>query len=105
MEPGGKGPTFDRRPVLAEALETARRPRRQGRLPAIVAGWTACRRDAFTSSAGLMAHGTGFIVAELGRTLTRSSLTLRAAIAEKERKMDCRAHLRSAGCPQGAGHG
>ena len=96
----GKGAdALDRRPQLAAALSAAR----SGKCPVIVAKLDRLSRDvAFIS--GLMAQRVPFIVAELGADADPFMLHLYAALAEKERRLICRAHESCAGAAQGAGH-
>ena len=95
----GKGAdALDRRPQLAAALSAAR----SGKCPVIVAKLDRLSRDvAFIS--GLMAQRVPFIVAELGADADPFMLHLYAALAEKERPADFRAHARRTCAAQGAG--
>lgn len=88
VETGKGADALDRRPVLAEALETARKAKARTKddCPVIVAKLDRLSRDVHFIS-GLMAHGTGFIVAELGANADPFFLHIYAAIAEKERKL------------------
>lgn len=88
VETGKGADALDRRPVLAEALETARKAKAKSKddCPVIVAKLDRLSRDVHFIS-GLMAHGTGFIVAELGANADPFFLHIYAAIAEKERKL------------------
>lgn len=88
VETGKGADALDRRPVLAEALATARRTKATTRedCPVIVAKLDRLSRDVHFIS-GLMAHGTGFIVAEHGANTDPFMLHIYAAIAEKERRL------------------
>jgi DNA invertase Pin-like site-specific DNA recombinase len=79
----GKGcEALDRRPVLAEALEAAKRLKG----PVIVAKLDRLSRDvAFVS--GLMARKVPFIVSELGADVDPFMLHIYASLAEKERAL------------------
>jgi DNA invertase Pin-like site-specific DNA recombinase len=82
VETGKGADALDRRPQLAQALETARRTKS----PVIVSKLDRLSRDvAFIS--GLMAQRVPFIVAELGADADPFMLHLFAALAEKERRL------------------
>ena len=82
VETGKGADAIDRRPMLAQALEAARK----ARCPVVVAKLDRLSRDvAFI--AGLMAQRVPFIVAELGADADPFMLHLYAALAEKERRM------------------
>lgn len=88
VETGKGADALDRRPILSEALATARRTKAATRedCPVIVAKLDRLSRDVHFIS-GLMSQGTGFIVAELGANADPFFLHIYAAIAEKERKL------------------
>lgn len=88
VETGKGADALDRRPVLTEALATAKRTKAATRedCPVIVAKLDRLSRDVHFIS-GLMSQGTGFIVAELGANADPFFLHIYAAIAEKERKL------------------
>lgn len=88
VETGKGSDALDRRPVLTEALATARKIKAATRedCPVIVAKLDRLSRDVHFIS-GLMSQGTGFIVAELGANADPFFLHIYAAIAEKERKL------------------
>ena len=73
---------LEKRPQLAEAIETARRLH----APVLVAKLDRLSRDVHFIS-GLMAHRVEFIVVDLGRQSDPFILHLYAALAEKERFM------------------
>ena len=82
VETGKGADALDRRPVLSEALQVARKTK----APVIVAKLDRLSRDvAFI--AGLMAQRVPFIVAELGAEADPFMLHLYAALAEKERSL------------------
>ncbi len=82
VETGKGADALDRRPVLAAALDQARRLR----CAVVVAKLDRLSRDvAFV--AGLMAQRVPFVVAELGSGVDPFVLHLYAALAEKERAM------------------
>jgi DNA invertase Pin-like site-specific DNA recombinase len=82
VETGQGHDALDRRPVLAEALATAKRLK----VPVIVAKLCRLSRDvAFIS--GLMARRVPFIVAELGADVDPFMLHIYASLAEKERSL------------------
>jgi len=93
----GKGAdALDRRPQLAAALAAAK----IARYCVLVSKLDRSSRDvAFVS--GLMAQRVPFIVAELGRDADPFMLHLYAALAEKERTADLRAHQGRAGDQEG----
>ena len=88
VETGKGSDALDRRPVLNEALATARKMKAATRedCPVIVAKLDRLSRDVHFIS-GLMAHGTGFVVAEHGANTDPFMLHIYAAIAEKERRL------------------
>lgn len=82
VETGKGADALDRRPVLSEALQVARKTK----APVIVAKLDRLSRDvAFI--AGLMAQRVPFMVAELGAEADPFMLHLYAALAEKERSL------------------
>ncbi len=82
IETGKGADALDRRPVLAQALERARREK----CPVVVAKLDRLSRDvAFI--AGLMAQKVPFIVAELGADADPFMLHIYAALAEKQRRL------------------
>ncbi len=82
VETGKGADALDRRPVLSEALQVARK----SKAPVIVAKLDRLSRDvAFI--AGLMAQRVPFVVAELGADADPFMLHLYAALAEKERSL------------------
>lgn len=88
VETGKGADAIDRRPMLAEALDTARRAKHRTKqdCPIIVAKLDRLSRDVHFIS-GLMRFGTGFIVVEHGANADSFMLHIYAAIAEKERKL------------------
>lgn len=82
IETGKGSDALDRRPELAEALQTAR----QRKLPVLVSKLDRLSRDVHFIS-GLMAQRVEFIVTELGRQADPFVLHLFAALAEKERQL------------------
>jgi DNA invertase Pin-like site-specific DNA recombinase len=82
VETGKGADALDRRPVLAAALEAARK----AKCPVIVAKLDRLSRDVHFIS-GLMAHRISFIVAELGPDVDPFMLHIYAALAEKERAL------------------
>lgn len=88
IETGKGADALNRRPILTEALATAKRTKATTRkdCPVIVAKLDRLSRDVHFIS-GLMSQGTGFIVAELGANADPFFLHIYAAIAEKERKL------------------
>jgi DNA invertase Pin-like site-specific DNA recombinase len=82
VETGKGADALDRRPVLAAALEAARK----AKCPVIVAKLDRLSRDVHFIS-GLMAHRVSFIVAELGPDVDPFMLHIYAALAEKERAL------------------
>jgi DNA invertase Pin-like site-specific DNA recombinase len=73
---------LDRRPILREALATAKK----GKAAVVVAKLDRLSRDvAFIS--GLMAQGVPFVVCDLGAGCDPFMLHIYAALAEKERSM------------------
>lgn len=82
IETGKGADALDRRPVLSEALQVARKTK----APVIVAKLDRLSRDvAFI--AGLMSQRVPFVVAELGADCDPFTLHLYAALAEKERSL------------------
>jgi len=82
IETGKGADALDRRPVLSQALQVARKTK----APVIVAKLDRLSRDvAFI--AGLMSQRVPFIVAELGADADPFMLHLYAALAEKERSL------------------
>lgn len=82
VETGKGADALDRRPVLSEALQVARKTK----APVIVAKLDRLSRDvAFI--AGLMVQRVPFVVAELGAEADPFMLHLYAALAEKERSL------------------
>lgn len=82
VETGKGADALDRRPVLSEALQVARKTK----APVIVAKLDRLSRDvAFI--AGLMAQRVPFMVVELGAEADPFMLHLYAALAEKERSL------------------
>ncbi len=88
VETGKGADALDRRPMLAGALEAARKvkARTKADCPVIVAKLDRLSRDVHFIS-GLMVHGTGFIVAEHGVNTDPFMLHIYAAVAEKERRI------------------
>ncbi len=82
IETGKGANALERRPMLAEALQRARRLKG----PIIVAKLDRLSRDVHFIS-GLMQHKTPFIVAELGADTDPFMLHIYAALAEKERRL------------------
>lgn len=82
VETGKGSDALDRRPELAEALQTAR----EHRLPVLVSKLDRLSRDVHFIS-GLMLQRVEFIVTELGRQADPFVLHLFAALAEKERQL------------------
>jgi DNA invertase Pin-like site-specific DNA recombinase len=82
IESGKGADALDRRPVLREALTTAKRHK----AAIIVAKLDRLSRDVHFIS-GLMAHRVPFVVAELGPDVDPFVLHLYAALAEKERAL------------------
>jgi DNA invertase Pin-like site-specific DNA recombinase len=82
IETGKGADALERRPVLASALQAARRLKG----PIVVAKLDRLSRDVHFIS-GLMAHKISFLVAELGADTDPFVLHLFAALAEKERAM------------------
>src|SRR5579862_7114620 len=82
VETGKGSDALDRRPQLAEALQTAR----QRKLPVLVSKLDRLSRDVHFIS-GLMAQRVEFIVTELGRQADPFVLHMFAALAEKERSL------------------
>jgi DNA invertase Pin-like site-specific DNA recombinase len=81
-ESGAGSDALEKRPQLANAIETARKVRG----PILVAKLDRLSRDVHFVS-GLMAHRVEFIVTDLGRQSDPFILHLYAALAEKERLM------------------
>lgn len=82
VETGKGSDALDRRPQLADALQTAR----QRKLPVLVSKLDRLSRDVHFIS-GLMLQQVEFIVTELGRQADPFVLHLFAALAEKERQL------------------
>lgn len=82
IETGKGADALERRPILAAALDEARRRR----CPVVVAKLDRLSRDvAFIAT--LMAQRVPFLVSELGRDVDPFALHLFAALAEKERAL------------------
>ena len=86
IETGKGADAIERRPQLAAALAEARR---HGKCAVAVSKLDRLSRDVHFIS-GLMAHRVSFVVAELGADVEPFMLHLHAA--ERERKVDQRAH-------------
>jgi DNA invertase Pin-like site-specific DNA recombinase len=82
VETGKGSDALDRRPQLAQALQTAQ----ERRLPVLVSKLDRLSRDVHFIS-GLMLQRAEFIVCELGRQADPFVLHLFAALAEKERQL------------------
>ncbi len=82
VESGKGADALDRRPVLAGALDAARK----STCPILVAKLDRLSRDVHFIS-GLMAHKVPFVVAELGPDVDPFLLHIYAALAEKERAL------------------
>jgi len=89
VETGKGADALDRRPVLAEALATAKRAKAGTRqdCPIIVAKLDRLSRDVHFISGLMLGHKTPFIVAELGVNTDPFILHLYASFAEQERKI------------------
>lgn len=82
IETGKGADALERRPILAAALEDARKRK----CPILVAKLDRLSRDVCFIS-GLMAKRTQFVVAEYGSDVDPFLLHVYAAVAEKERRM------------------